>query len=740
MTQLLQRGEAAYASVPRIDALERATGRAKYAADWKRKDMLYARIIQSKVPNGRVVGIDKPVASGMEGVVDMVTCFDDKTVWHAGEREHERRLFTERVRFIGDCIGAVAAESRMAAQRCCEEVSVRYEEYPATFTIESSLREGAPKVWEDGNVLSARTYGFGDVEEAFGACSIAVEGEYETARVHNSQLETAASLAWWEGGRLTVVAATQSLFGCRNGIARDLGIPADNVRVITRYKGGGFGNKADSMNYDLIAAILARRTGRPVMVEYSRSDEFTSVHGRWSSRQKLRLGCDPAGNVLAMEVKAMCDIGAYTRRIKPFNFVDGAQSYYSCRAFRGEDAGVYTNTPATGHMRAPSGPQSCFASETIMDEAALRLGIDPLEFRLRNMVRVAHNSETLTSNGLEECLRAGAEAFRWKERRHRGGVAGEISKGAGVAIAAWHSRLGRGEASVSLTRDGRIVVRTGVVDIGTGAKTTMAIIASRNTDMPLESVDLEWGDTEGSPFSVGESGSRTTAFTGTAVRAASAALRGRILERASAIAGIDPSRLEIRKGAVLNAGRRLFSVEDVAETLEGDLVEKAATEPRLPEGAERLSFAAHFAEVEVDMETGAVKVTKYVAAHDSGPIVNRLTAASQVQGGVIMGMGMALTEQLLISDYDGSLLNGSFMLYRLPNIKQTPDIQAIFINTDDPFGPKSLGEITLVPVAAAIGNAIFNATGVRLRQIPFTPERVAAGIERERASPAPAAR
>lgn len=726
--------------MPRVDALERATGGARYAADWKRKDMLYARIITSTVPNGRVVEIDKSGASGTEGVVDIVTCFDDRTVWHAGEREHERRLFTDRVRFVGDCIGAVAASTRMAAQKGSEAVRVRYEEYQATFTIESSLREGAPKVWEDGNVLRTRSYGYGDVEEAFRACSVFVEGEYETARVHNSQLETAASLAWWEGDRLTVVAATQSIFGCRNGIARDLGIPADNVRVITKYKGGGFGNKADSMNYDLIAAILARRTGRPVMVEYSRSDEFTSVHGRWSSRQKLRLGCDPSGNVLALEVNAMCDIGAYTRRIKPFNFVDGAQSYYSCRAFRGEDAGVYTNTPATGHMRAPSGPQSCFASETIMDEAAFRLGIDPLQFRLRNMVRVAHNSETLTSNGLEECLRAGSEAFGWKERRNAGAVAAETSTGAGVAIAAWHSRLGRGEAAVSLTRDGRIIVRTGVVDIGTGAKTTMAVIASRNTGMPIESVDVEWGDTEGSPYSVGESGSRTTAFTGTAVKAASTALRGRILEKASSISGFGPGSLEIRNGAVLNAGRKLLAVEDVAETLESELVEKAATEPVLPKGTERLSFAAHFAEVEVDSETGAVRVTRYVAAHDSGPIVNRLTATSQVQGGVIMGMGMALTEQLLISDYDGSVLNGSFMLYRLPNIKQTPDIQAIFINTDDPYGPKSLGEITLVPVAAAIGNAVFNATGVRLRRTPFTPERVAAGIEGKRSGSSPGAR
>ena len=716
-------------SAIRIDAMERVMGIARYTGDWKKNDMHYARIVTSSIPHGYVDEIDISEAKKVPGYVDIVTCHDDMTVWHAGERIKERRVFTHHVRFVGDCVAAVTATSRIAAARAAGKVKVSYKELKSAFNTEDSLKPDSERIWDDGNALDLINYGYGDAEREFDQAPVKLERRYTTSRVHNVPLEPAISLAWWDGDKLTVVAATQSVHGCRNGIAKDLGLLPENVRVIGYYKGGGFGNKINSMNYDLMAAICSRRVGKPVMVEYSREDEFINVHGRWGSDQVVRLASEIDGTIRAISVDARCDIGAYTRHVKNGNFIQGPEDYYSTRAWKASVLPVYTNTPATGHMRAPQGPQSAFAVNTIVDELAYELDIDPLEINLRNHIVNPHHG-IFTSNNFRECILEGSEKFGWKHRWHKPAKPENktgVVTGVGMAIGSWHSGVGYGEAVVSLDQTGRVKVNTGVVDIGTGAKTTMALIASKALGIQLDQIDVIWGDTATSPFSVGESGSRTTNFTGSAVREAASQLRSEILELASVQNGIKKEYLSIEGGSIINreTGTIMGTIgETVRRSGKEEIVRSIKSEPKLKDGEERFVFAAHFAEVAVSLETGEIKVTDYLASHDSGEIVNRLTAESQVQGGIVMGIGMALTEKLLISKTDGSIENPSLLLYRLPGIADIPEIQVHFTDGADPYGPKSLGEIPIIPVTGAIGNAIFNATGVRLRNLPFSREEL----------------
>lgn len=729
---------------PRIDAYERVTGNAKYSGDWKVPDMLYGKIIQSTIPNGLVRRIDTTKAMEIKGVVGIITCFDDDTIWSNGERIHLRRVFTDRVRFVGDVIGAVAATSRKIAEEAVEAIQVEYEEFPSVFKIEEAMETDAPKLWEDGNILGPLRITIGDLESAFKKANATFERKYEHPRVHNAPLEPGVSLAWWDsdGKKLTVVASAQGISACREGIATDLKLPLENVRVICLYKGGGFGNKANSMNYDLMSSLLAMKTGRPVMVEYSREQDFVGVHGRWSSIQTLRAALDTKEKrVLGIDLHAYCDIGAYTRAVKMSKLVDGAESYYACDGWASEIYGVYTNSPATAHMRAPTGTHANFAAETFIDEIAHELEVDPWELRMRNYARKYHVDGRFVTNTMQECLEVGAEKFGWKNRwkrprsiKNKTEQSSATVRGVGVAMANFHSYVGKGEAVVKLKKKGTLEVYVGVVDIGTGAKSVMAMIAADAMGISLDNTHVIWGDTDTCPYSVGESGSRTTGFTGMAVRVATQKLKQQVLSLAASRYGVGVQELDIQNGQIVRGvntrtPRTIQVLVSVGELLESsglqELTHHEVNEAKLPEHSGRYSFCAHFAEIEADLETGQVRVVDYLAAHESGEIINKLTSQSQVQGSVVMGIGMALSERLLIDPNYGNIQNPSFMLYKLPDHTMIPKIRVEFIESEkDPYGPKSIGEIPLVPVASVIGNAIFNATGARLRSIPFLPEKL----------------
>ncbi|MDG6921938.1 MAG: xanthine dehydrogenase family protein molybdopterin-binding subunit, partial [Nitrososphaerota archaeon] len=689
-------------------------------------------------PHGFVRGIDTTKALSIPGVKAVITCLDDTTLWSVGEREHKRRVFTDHVRFIGDCIGAVAATSRRVAQEAVEAIEVQYEALPAVFSIKDAMRPEAPKIWDDGNVIGPLKYGFGNLSEAFNRGNLIIERDYSTSRVHNAPMETAVSLAWWDSSleKLTLIASTQGVFNCRKAVADSLVLAEERVHVTCLYKGGGFGNKGNSLYYDLISALLAKKARKPVMTEFSREQDFVAVHGRWSSDQHLKAVVDTKqGRILAVDLDAFCDIGGYTRHVKQGSFVNGAEIYYSCEAWSAQVRGVYTNSPSTAHMRAPTGPQACFASETLADEIAHQLSYDPLEFRLRNSVSRYHGEKNFVSTSMNLCLRAGAETFGWKQKwRRPEGVMrdnGACSKlrGVGVAMANFHANLGSGDALLRLVRKGDLAVLQvciGLVDIGTGAKSTMAIIAADVLGIPLENTRVIWGDTESCPIGPGESGSRATTVVGTAVRAAARRLKQTILSFVSERYRVPLEDIYIRGGKV-SSKRPLISLS-LAKVLElmgrEEIEEREVKAPAAPENLPpRYAFAAHFCEVEVDIETGEIAVVGYTAAHESGEIINRLTARNQVRGAIVMGIGMALSERVLVDQNYGAMSNASFMKYKLPSNSMAPNIKVVFVrDRNDTLGPKPLGEIPLLPVPAAIGNALFNATGVRLRQTPFLPE------------------
>jgi CO/xanthine dehydrogenase Mo-binding subunit len=398
------------------------------------------------------------------------------------------------------------------------------------------------------------------------------------------------------------------------------------------------------------------------------------------------------GTLRAIELRGFSAMGPYRKGSGAI----GGPELYQCPNVETTVFPVYTNGAVAANYRAPAYPQGVFAIESLMDYIASELHMDPLEFRLKNATRKYEDTVPYTSYGLEECLRRGAAAFDWKGRRRPNAAdKGPLKRGCGMAMASFHSRVGRSSAILRLDGAGRYWLHVGVTDVGAGAKTTMAMIAAEALEVPLAAITVVSGDTDRCPYSVGESGSRTTNFTGYAVIAAAKDLRKQIQEKGR------PSG-------------------------EGVLIGSATPEPRIA-GAVRHSFAAHYVQVEVDAELGSLRVVKYVAAHDSGRIVNPLTAASQVRGGVTMGLGMALHEQLLYDRRSGVPLNAGYYGARVMTHMDAPEIDVIFVETEDaygPFGAKTLGEPPIIPVVAAVANAFFNATGRRIKDLPMSRERI----------------
>lgn len=684
---------------PRIDAPERVTGRATYTGDIHLPGMLYARVLRSPYPHARIRWIDLSRALALPGVRAVLTHDNCRVVWSSGDSRNTRYLFNNPVRFVGDPVAAVAAVNRHVAEEALRLIHVEYEELPFVLDPEEALQPGAVEIHPGGNLSpqadgtrAPEVYRRGDLARGFAQSDRVFEQRYVSKHLNNAQLEPRVSVAHWEGDRLTVWASTQGISNCQADLARDLRLPPEKVRVICQYMGGGFGNKNQCHDFDLMAAVLARETGAPVKLELTRKEDFIAVHGRWPTSQYYRVGVKRDGTLQAIELRGYSGMGPYR---KSSGSIAGVE-LYRCPNVETVIYPVYTNMAVAANFRGPAYPQGVFGIESLMDEVAYALGIDPVEFRLKNCTQQYHDEVPYTSNGLPECLRRGAAAFGWRERFHPPGAdQGALKRGVGTAMGMFASRLGRSSALVRLDGRGHLWVHVGVTDIGTAAKTTMALLAAEALGIPLDRVHVVWGDTDRCPYSVGESGSRTTTHTGQAVVEAIADLR-RQLEQYGPPQG------------------------------DRELVGRATPNPQL-QGKARYSFAAHFAEVEVDTELGTVRVTRYVAAHDSGRILNPLTATSQVKGGVIMGIGMALHEELLYDRRTGVPLNPGYYGARVMTHLDAPEIEVIFVETDDPYGPygaKSVGEPPIIPAVAAVANAVFNAIGVRIRELPITRDKI----------------
>ena len=705
----------------RIDALQRVSGKATYTNDVFLPGMLYARVLRSPHPHARIRRIDASKALAMPGVKAVLTHENCTVVWGAGGvaggrqyvdevkkiTKQRRYAFNNPVRFVGEPVAAVAAVDRHVAEEALRRIAVDYEVLPFVLDPEEALKPGAVQLWPEGNLsLDVRneskplTERRGNIDNGLSRAEHVFEDRYTTTFVHNAQMEPRACVAQWEGDKLTVYTPTGGIANCRTDMARDLGIPEASVRVICQYMGGNFGNKNQNQDADLITAVLAKQAGAPVKLELSRKEDFIGMHGRWPTTQYYKIGVNNDGALQGIQLRGYSGMGGYR---KNSGAIAGVELYH-CANVDATVYPVYTNKTVSGNFRGPEYPQGFFGMQSMMDSVAYKLNMDPVEFVLKNMVRMAGDEAPFTSYTLEQCIRRGAQDFDWKNRWRSkpGSDAGPMKRGSGMAFLAFRSAVGRSSAVIQVDSKGQYRVHVGVTDVGSGAKTTMGLIAAEALDVPLSKLEVVWGDTGRCPYSVGESGSRTTIMTGHAVVEAARDIKRQIAEKG------------------MPQGNDVW-------------IATANPNPTVAGGKVRNAFGAHFVEVEVDTETGGVRVLKYVAVHDSGRIMNPLTAASQIKGGATMGIGMALHEELMYDPRNGQPLTAGYYYHRVLTHMDAPEIEVTFIQSDDgygPFGAKSIGEASKLPAVAAVGNAIFNATGVRMKDLPIRRDRLVAAMAR----------
>ena len=697
----------------RVDAVERVTGRATYTADVRLPGMIYGRVLRSPHPHARIRKIDVTRAEALPGVKAVITRERAPIVWGAGSvsggrqyndrikeiTKHRRQLFDNPVRFVGAPVAAVAAVDRYVAEEALRLIEVDYEPLPFVLDPETALEPDAPKVWPEGNLSpdienrhEPMTTRRGDVKAGFTEADQVFEARYSTAFVHDAQMERRACLAHWEGEKLTLYTPTQGISNCRHDTARDLGMPDDQVRIVCKYMGGGFGNKNQNQDADLIAALLAKRAGVPVVLELSRNEDWLGMHGRWPTVQYYKVGVKDDGTVTAIQLRGYSGMGGYRKNSGGINGIE----LYRCPNVERQVYPVYTNRTVSGNFRAPTYPQGFYGIQSMMDDIAYRVGLDPVDFVLKNARRPSAEVQ-FTNYTLDECIAQAAARFDWQARWRPvpGSDRGPIKRGAGMSFMLFRSALGRSSAIIRVDATERYTLFVGVTDVGGGAKTTMGMIAAEALGVPLAQVEVVSGDTDRCPYSVGESGARTTVMTGTAVVEAARDLRRQMEEQ-----GLPT----------------------------GENVLIASTTPNpATDGKIRNCFGAHFVEVDVDVALGHVRITKYVAVHESGRIINHQTATDQIRGAVIQGIGQALHEDLLYDSRNGQPLTPGFYGARHMTHLDAPEIETTFIETDDgygPFGGKYVGESGIVLAPAAVANAIFNATGLRMTDLPITRDKI----------------
>ncbi len=718
-------------AVPRLGLAEKVRGEARYTADLKRPGMLYGRVLRSPHPHARIVHIDTSEAERIPGVHAVLTYQDVP----------QRRLDADLLplepvlRFVGDEVALVAADSEAVAEDALRLIRVEYEVLAAVFDAEEALQPGAPLVHSQGNLVGDKTLVVerGSVAQGFAAAARVFEDTFHTQMHAPVGMETRAALAEWDGDRLTVWKTSRAVHASdRRTLASVLDLPLEQVRVICPNMGGGFGNK-DEGRLAVLVALLARKAGRPVRVEYSRTEEFVAGRNRQEAHMRLKIGIQDDGTPLAIDLHATMNAGAFvasgmnvTRRVG-----QGALYLYTCPNARFEGTTVYTNRPAGGSFRGLGAPLGHFALEVLIDQIASALGVDPLDYRLQHHVTSAgqpgqrrtpqdqilpdepvEGGVPFSSNDLRECLLAGAERIGWRQRRQpNGSASGMVRRGMGLAMGIYKGGTGReGEAEVRITPDGRVQLAVGGVDVGQGSTTILAQIAAEALGVPVDRIDVVMADTDLTPPAHVTAGSSTTITTGAAVKLAAEEAKRQLLALFDGIPqAFDPGVSPIRRDDVVGIAR-------VTSGSNAYLTN---------------AFAAHFAEVEVDIRNGRIRVLRYVAAHDSGRIVHPRLAENQVSGGVLQFLGIALREELYLDKHLGVTLNANFLEHKSTSIVDFPPIEVLFPAGPDPVGPygaKALGEPPVVPVLAAVANAVANATGVWLRDVPFTPQRVLQAI------------
>ena len=743
------------------DAWLKAVGAAVYTGDVRLSGALHAMVLRSPYPHARIVSIDVSRAEALPGVHTIVTGKD--VVKTTGIHSP---LARDKVIWAGQGVAAVAADDEETAQRAIDLIRVEYETIPAVFDPEEATQPGAPLVYpqfagvtEPGaphdNIRAQATFEAGDVDAAFAEPGVIVyEAVYRTPRQAPVSTETHAALAQMDHtGKVTVWASVKAPFRARNVVANTLGLPVSKIRMIAPLIGGDFGGKGGGFVEPIAALLALKANHRPVRLMLSRNEEFQAVHVRPAFVVRLRMAARPDGTVTGLEGEQLSNIGAVADYI-PGSPGGGPASRAAaagiCTAYRVPNvrfstASVFTNTSPAGAVRAPSGPHNALAMESHMDHLARALHMDPLEFRLKNILRNGDkvpSGAVLRNSGLEECI---ARGQAWLARNS--GARGK-NQGIGVAIGTWSfgpkSYSGESSATIKVDVDGSVIVLTGAADQGGGQWMVVAQVASEVLGVPLDSVTVVAADTETTPIEGGIGGSNATYRIGNSVRQAAEDTREKLLRLASARLDSDPEELVIRDGEVFvqSDPAKHISVAEVAHiatTSPAGAIIGTSAPVREREvqkyGREQAqmvdapSTSCVVAQIEVDPETGLIQVQRYFAAQDVGRAINLLGTRGQIEGGIVFGMGYAISEDLRIQD--GTAVNANLWEYLVPTAPHIPDLEVELVevpSTYGPFGAKGIGEVPCVPVAAVIANALEDAIGVRVTEAPLTPERVLAAI------------
>jgi xanthine dehydrogenase YagR molybdenum-binding subunit len=696
-------------SIKRLDGPLKSRGAAKYSYDIVRPGMLYARLLDSPHPHARVRAIDLSAAQKLPGVRAVLALKDPAN-------PDQARIF-----YAGEEVAAVAATTEEIAADAVRLIKVDYEVLPHLATIDQAQRPEAPQVFPKGNVTQPALQQEGDADAALKAAAHVVEGVYSTQVQTHTSLETHGGICEWDGDNLTAYVSTQAVHGTRNGVAKALGIPQANMRVITDYMGGGFGSKLGADLQVVIAARLAKAAGAPVKLLLDRKEEHLVVGNRPSAFARVKAGVDAQGKLTVVDAETWGTGGAGQGAGFPFPY----QVYpFPVRRRRHRD--IYINAGPQRAFRAPGHPQSCFITEIVMDELADRLRIDPLELRLRNLPEEAPNSMW------GPYFKLGAQKIGWSGRHPTGDpTPGPIKRGMGCAANRW---TGQGSpqtrAQCEILPDGSVITRIGTQDIGTGTRTLVAIVTAETMGLPLEAVQPAIGDSN-YPFAPGSGGSVTVASVTSTVRHAAELARDELFKRVAPALGADPATLVARNGRIhpASAPGKGLTWREACKQL-GTAPITTAGEFQANLGSVGTS-GVQFAEVEVDIETGITRVRRIVCVQDCGMVVDKLTAESQCLGGVIMGLGFALYENRILDRNTGHMVNPNMEWYHLAGMSDIPEIDVTLMDQPE-RGVVGIGEPPMISTAAALGNAIANAIGVRVRSLPLTPAAVLEALERDK--------
>lgn len=754
-------------SLPRVDARDKVMGRTKYTDDICPPNALWVKIKHATVAHGLVTSIDTTAASKVPGVVKVLTCFDVPnrpfpTAGHpwSTDPNHQdvadRLLLNRHVRYYGDEIALVIAETELAAKRAVALLSAEYEEYSFALDPRSAMADGAAQIQEDfpGNVLAHTRLSVGDLDEAVKEPNLTVvDGWYDTGTVQHCHIENHVCFAEMEGERVTVTSSTQIPHIVRRIVGQALGIPWGKVRIIKPYIGGGFGNKQDALYEPLVAWCTTKVGGRPVKIDVTREETFVNNRVRHAMHIHITSWVRSDGTFAARRYETFSDQGGYASHghgiaAKGMNCF---HEFYQCGNVEGDAWTVFTNKPSAGAMRGYGIPQAMWAGECHIDDICKQMGFDPLEFRMKNIMEDGHVNHFTKCENFDDSLRAvltkGAEHtdfVRLHAKYANQDPALRVRRGVGVAAfwyntAVWPISLESCSCRMVLNQDGSLQLQMAETEIGQGGDTVFSQMAADSVGIPFSSVNIVSNqDTDVTPFGTGAYASRQTYVSGAAIRQTGQILRDKILNHAQEWTRMPIANLDLEDGKIIRRsdGRVLMALSELATEVLYSLEksEHITAESTYQTKSNAYSFGCSFAEVEVDVDLCKAKLLRLVNVHDCGRLINPALAEAQVHGGQSMAIGLGLSEELRFDEKTGKPLNDNLLDYKLSTCMDHPDLEALFIENYEPtsaFGTKSLGEPPTCSPAPAIRNAIMQATGVACYHAPITPHQMFARFTEE---------